>query len=90
MAWAITGYSTQAAAPIQDAAVLNAGTASQASGQALWINNTGTVSAQVTITLASGSTIVGTAAVGTTIFPCQATNYTTAGSGITAYTVRTT
>lgn len=89
MAWEIIGYPTMAAAPIQDAAVLNAGTADQAPMQGVWINNTDTVSAQVTITLASGATLVGTAAVGTTIFPCQATNYTTAGSGVAAWNVKT-
>lgn len=90
MTWAITGYNTQAAAPVQDGAILNPGTASQASGQGVWVNNTGTVSAAVTLTLASGFTIIGLASPGTTIFPTQATNYTTAAGGITAYTVRTT
>lgn len=95
MAWDITGYSMAAAAPIQAATVLNAGTASQQAGQAVWVNNTGTASAQVTLTLpgtlsGGSATIIGTAPVGTTIFPVAATNYTTSSSGIVAYTVRTT
>lgn len=90
MAWEITGYSTQASAPIQDAAVLNAGTVTQASGQAVWVNNADTVSANVTLTLASGNTIVGIAPSGTTLFPVQATKYTTDGGSISVYTVRTT
>lgn len=90
MAWEIVGYTTRASAPVQDAAVLNPGTASQSAMTGTWVNNAGTVSATVTLTLSSGVTIPAICPVGTSIWPTAATNYTTAASDITVYNVRTT
>ncbi len=89
MAWEITGYPTMASAPVQDGSLMTASTPNQGPAQGIQVNNTGTVSATVTVTLASGVTIPAICPVGSSMWPYQATNYTTGDSGITVYKLRT-
>lgn len=90
MAWSIIGYPTMASAPVQDGALLAASTPGQGPTQGIQVNNAGTVSATITITLASGFAIPAICPVGSSMWPYQATNYTTAASDITVYNLRTT
>lgn len=89
MAWEIMGYPTMAAAPVQDGSLLAASTPNQSPTQGIQVNNTGTVSATLTITLASGFAIPAICPAGSSMWPFMATNYTTADSGVTVYRLRT-
>jgi hypothetical protein len=89
MSWEIIGYPTMASAPVQDGSLLAASTPNQAPTQGIQVNNAGTVSATVTVTLASGFAIPAICPVGSSMWPYQATNYTTGGSDITVYRLRT-
>lgn len=90
MAWQITGYPTMATAAVQDGALLAPSTPSQPIMNGIQVNNTGSVQATITVSLASGFVLPCIVPTGTSMWPHTATNYTTAASGITVYSVRTT